>query len=435
MADVEQIRQATAEAISTSGPRPKISPFYSRAYAGYTLEQEQFYLSQLGAAKWKIVLDPMAGQGFLLAKLALSGAEVWLGDINPALCLLASLRDPAMIRRYKELRTWVEEVIRELPCSRDEGPPAEYVNEWLAPSIRGELQDYRELFGLTASPFNVSKRFLHQSLRTRFAAALPLLAARDIVCSRSSDNRTWTKPGGLQREMHIVGPISTALNLWAHYAQTLIDTDYSNSNLGRLFTSRMDAANGHFGDAPRADAIITSPPYANRLDYSRMWAPELEIAAAIWSGDTRLIKAGQIGSNVIRGISTNKEDEARLPKGILEVLMAIRNDAESYAAKRYYYPFFRNYAVSLARAVTRLSGQTREDGTLVVFVRDTVRKDILFPTGLLVEQILAQAGFRSLRKERQIVRRHVGLLRRGSSNGLYGLAQQEWWLSFRRGSK
>jgi hypothetical protein len=82
------------------------SPFYSRAYGGYTAEQERFYLDHIPVDA-ATILDPMAGQGFPLANLAYHGQNVWLGDINPALCLLSSLRSPKMAKSRDALAGWI----------------------------------------------------------------------------------------------------------------------------------------------------------------------------------------------------------------------------------------------------------------------------------------------------------------------------------------
>ena len=68
----------------------------------------------------------------------------------------------------------------------------------------------------------------------------------------------------------------------------------------------------------------------------------------------------------------------------------------------------------------------------MLFVRDTVRKDILFATASLAETTMRRVGFRVKTKHLHVVRHHVGLRRKGEAGGLFGLAQREWWLCFER---
>jgi DNA modification methylase len=405
------------------------SPFYSRAYGGYTAQQERFCLDHVpfsGAT----ILDPMAGHGILLANLAYKGAHVWLGDINPALCLLSSLRSPKMLRSREGLAAWVSDNLDKITGPTLRGSRLDYADEWIPENIKTQLHLYREVFDLSANPFRESD-FWSMSLKKQFAAALPILAARDIACFRSSDNLTWMKPGGLQRELNIREPLKRALTGWLKFAQHKAAETGTNRGFGELLVERMNATDGDFGSSPKVAAVVTSPPYANRLDYTRMWGPESQVAAALWDADIADIQLRQIGSNVVRG--TVDSNHGQLPKQVLDALTAIKDDAD-YASETYYYPFFRNYASSLATAVQNISARLTTRGVLVIFVRDTVRKDVLFPTGLLVEAIMQRAGFRIVGRERKIVKRHVGFRRRNTASGLYGVGQQEWWLAFRRSS-
>ncbi len=413
-----------------SGAELPKSPFFSRAYGGYTAGQEQFYRAHLGNPRGKKILDPMSGQGFLLANLAFQGATVWLGDINPTMCLMASLRSPEMVQHRERLSNWFDEELKRISFGT-KSIRSEYVDDWLPENIKIELQHYRSAFDLSGDPFRSERGFFQMPLRKRFAAAIPLLAAREIACFRSSDNHTWIKPGGLQREHHVKEPLRRAVTSWFEFAAARAESFPGASSWGDLVTMRMDAADGDFAASPKVNAVITSPPYANCLDYTRMWGPESQVSASIWGASVPDIQSRQIGSNVVRGTGNLAEDERRLPREIIRALRAIRGD-EGYASEGYYFPFFRNYAVTLARSVEKLASRITAGGTLVFFVRDTVRRDVLFPTGLLIEEVLRSAGHRVVGKERQIVKRHVGLRRRSATSGLYGVGQQEWWLAFRK---
>jgi hypothetical protein len=376
----------------------------------------------------------MGGQGFLLADLAFRGANVWLGDINPALCLLATLRSPAAINKRAMLFDRIEEKLKALKATRRPATGASFVDDWIPKNIAVELQSYRDLFAFSHDPFKFGGPFWKLPLHMKFAAALPILAAREIACFRSSDNQTWIKPGGLQREHHIAEPLRRALAAWLDFANERAASAHERSKWGALCSQRMDAASGQFGFSVTADAIITSPPYANRLDYTRMWGPETQVAASMWGSDVRGIQSRQIGSNVVRGLDNSREDLQTLPSQVQDALSAIRTDKD-YASEGYYFPFFKNYAISLMNTVQQIGANVRNGGTAIFFVRDTVRKDVLFPTGLLIEEVMKGAGFLAIGKERHVVKRHVGLRRRGSASGLYGVGQLEWWLAFERAKK
>jgi hypothetical protein len=411
-------------------------PFYTRAYGGFNVDQEQFYLAQIGTPLNKVILDPMGGQGYDLSKLAFHGARVWIGDINPAVLLLATLRDPRIVYNSTELVEWFTKWFAPFRSMKGRVAQLEYVDDWIAPSIRDDLIEYVQMLDLPskASPFSYKGKFWSAPINVRFAACLPILAARDIACFRGSDNKTWLKKGGLLRESSIYTPVMRALERWYRYAQSIHSSNQvCRKRGGFLSAQRMNVEQGTFGSCPLVDAIITSPPYANRLDYTRMWAPELEVLSAMWEGDSGEVKAQQLGSTVVEGKIVSSEEEGRLPKVVRQSLDEIRADKNWKASASYYYPFFRNYAISLARSLYQMYSKLRGEGTVVIFVRDTVRKDTMFPTAELVRSILIhELKMREVGKERKILRHHVGLLRKGSATGLYGLAQQEWWLAFRK---
>jgi hypothetical protein len=416
-------------------PRAK-TPFLARTYGGFTSEQESFYRAHVRSARNQTILDPMGGQGFTLSKLAHEGAHLWLGDINPGPLHLAMLRDPRLLNQSTNLASWFRSWVRPFQKNK-RAAVLEYVDDWIAPQIRDALNVYVEKLSLEAdlTPFSYASNFWSLPINLRFAACLPILAARSLTCFRGSDNVTWLKKGGLLRQGNIYDALMQALDLWCRFAEQTVAKS-AGSPLGAISVRRMNAEKGLFGEAPLADLIITSPPYANRLDYTRMWAPELEVLAAMWKESSSEIKSTQIGSTVVEGKHVLSKEEMQLPKTIRQSLFDIRNDADWKASESYYYPFFRNYAISMMRSLKQIENKLLPGGILVVFVRDTVRKDIMFPTAELVRSVLVRGSkMKLLRTEKKVVRTHVGLLRKSSSSGMYGLAQLEWWLAFRKSEK
>lgn len=411
------------------------SPFFSRAYGGFTSGQIEFYRKCLGRVGRKTIVDPMAGQGFALSELAYEGATLWLGDINPAPLVLASLRSREFCENRDALLDELESLLRKVKRKRRGKFSKRYVDAWVAPSIKSDLHDFADLLGigLFANPFNDS--FWQAPTTLRFCVAMTVLAARELACFRSTDNLTWLKPGGLQREHRIVDPMLRAASNWRSYAEGMCAEEDSNSeNYGSLCVARMDVTRGDFGSCPKAHAVITSPPYANRLDYTKLWGPECEVLAAMCSTSVAPIRREQIGTTVMKDRMNGASDDCPLPQVAVTALEQIRSDGAAYS-DNYYYPFFETYACSLVRGMLQIAQRLRKNGQLIVFVRDTVRKDILFPTGQLLVDALASQDVSLEEQQRRVISHHIGRLRRASTNGLYGLGQQEWWMSFRKGNK
>lgn len=410
------------------------SPFFTRSYGGYTPEQEEFYRSAIGKVARKTILDPMAGQAFALSKLAYECAQVLAGDINPAQLLLACLRAPEVIANRSFLAHSVAQKINRLKCKRRRRSEG-FVEDWLSPSIKNDLRDYAEMVGLGifTNPFLYNETFWTGPSELRFELAIVLLAARQITCYRSSDNVTWLKKGGLLRESRIVEPVERALARWLNYANEMYTRIRSHSaEIGSLSVQPMNVVEGLLGNAPKAHVIITSPPYANRMDYTKLWAPECEVLAVLCGTSVEQIRHEQIGTTVMRGRGEDTGEEKELPQVVRQSLDDIRTDRAA-SSHNYYYPFFRTYAAALSTGLRNITSRLRAKGRLIIFIRDTVRKDVLFPTGELVTRVLEDdCGCYRVDQKRHVIKSHVGYLRKGSANGLYGLAQQEWWLSFQK---
>jgi hypothetical protein len=417
------------------------SPFFQRNYGGFTQQQKDFFESILNPCEGMCVLDPMGGQGYYLSEIVKEQATVWLGDLNPAPLLLACLRDPGMIIMRDSILEYMNNILKYFSSQNDrENIRYKYMDDWIAPPIKQDIEKYAEIIGTTEfGNFSQNDKFWFSDPLIRFATCLPVLAAREIISFHESDNKTWLMPGGLLRETGIYGPLKRALDYWYDYANNVgnqMVKKLGRVTYGSLNVAYMDVEQGYFSHSPTPDAIITSPPYANRLDYTRMWYPELVIASILFNFDISLIKARQIGSTVVSNKPILEQELILLPKEIQKSLAEIRKDKSSRASESYYYPFFCNYAISLRKALSNMAIKLKNEGTLILYIRDTVRKDILFPAGMFVERILEDFGFTSIdnNNKKHIIRSHIGILRlRGSKPSVYGMAQIEWWLAFRKG--
>jgi hypothetical protein len=407
---------------------PPNFPFDSRSYGGLSSEQINFLEPYVKKARG-LILDPMAGQAHYLSQLACKGKQVYLGDLNPGPLLLASLRDPQFICSARKLKRLLLAVLDSPRSPIRESKPS-YCGDWISESSRLQLLEYVSALGLSRLGNPMSTSFWTAPIKDRFAMAIPVLAARSISCYTASDNLTWLKKGGLQTKYDIYPILVCALQRWYEYAQELSHSNFDPS--GELHVEYMNPVIGHFGACPKPNLIITSPPYANRLDYTRLWAPELEVLATMLGFDSTVIKTHQIGSTVVHGRKPSDVAVAELPSIIQKVLAQIRSD-NLYASESYYYPFFTNYALAMLRTFTALGRKLARGGHIVVFVRDTSRKDVLFPAGVLVETVLRNVGVKTLVEKREVfVRNHVGLRRRNAQVGSHGLAQREWWIVMRK---
>lgn len=388
------------------------SPFWWKTYGGYTSEQSAFAAKQLDPISGRRIHDPMSGQAFSLCQMAWHGGKVYLSDINPGPLSLASLRDPQLLKVATKIGGDLANLLIRTGKRRKSMKHPEYCREWLSNKTRIGLKEMFEMLGLdqTISPFDVGTGFWKLESSKKLPVAIAVLAARSLSCFRATDNQTWLRKGGVTPELTVDEAMRQALSSWMSFASNACrQADMR----GRLGITTWNIDKGPVPGLRAMDAIVVSPPYANRLDYSSLWAPETAILSAIFDKAADYLKTEQVGSTVVKNRWPNAEAIRELPSAIYKVLNAIRSHA-AHASDSYYYPFFANYALSLKRAVENWSGLLKKGGKLVVFVRDTVRKDHLFPTDRLISEVAEKSGLVPLEggTRLEIIRTHVGFLRK-----------------------
>ena len=247
-------------------PAVKRSPFWAKTYGGYTREQLDFFLKNLGTVDGKRICDPMSGQAFSTCQMAWSGADVQLFDIMVGPLALASLRDPVVLQNATAFASDIFRTLRRLRPSRQRKIVREHFPDWVSPQIAHELQQAADGFKIDQkqSPFAPESQYWHDFSCGRLVFGLLALAARSITCYQTSDNSTWLKKGGITPGISVLQALEEALHAWltfAQQAQMLI------KHSGRV---RIDTWNCETGIIPHTkesmDVVLVSPPYANRLD-------------------------------------------------------------------------------------------------------------------------------------------------------------------------
>ena len=276
-------------------------------------------------------------------------------------------------------------------------------------------------------PFDTDDSFWRESANRRLKLGLLVRAARNLTCFTRSDNVTWCKKGGLPPRVGALEAVRAALDDWMRFAAAQAGP----TTQGSLQVRLVDASENELTGFPRVDAVVTSPPYANRLDYTRLWGPELAVLRTIFpEAPVTALAASQIGTTTVAA-RRQKAQLFRFPRSVASALAAIESDPAEFS-DTYYHPFFLNYAVDLQRALYFAARRLRRGGRFVVFVRDTVRKDVLFPTDDLVQSTLRRdCGLAEVAHELVVIRGHIGL-RSQREVSLQGGAQRESWFCFRR---
>jgi hypothetical protein len=388
------------------------SPFFERAYGSYTAAQRAVVLKTFQPTLvTRTLIDPFCGIGSLLPSLVTAGYDVVASDINPVATAFVELRRPVHLQSLASVRASLVEVLERLPRARTAGRSFE--PSWLPPATAAWLAEYRD---------RISEVLVAPAIRS-VLQLLPILVARRLTTYTASDNAAWIRPGGLSSGEDPAELLHEAFLQWSHY---LYET-YRTSRIGSLRVWTHDVLTPLSGGP--FDGAFFSPPYANRLDYIRMFAPEAAVLEILAKVDVTGRSRQLIGTTVVRHADPNVMASSTLPKSVRDALARIRAD-KAKASATYYYPFFVNYANQLHAAMKNIIAALTPRSTGVIFLRDTPRKDVLFPAVDLVTNVLRKAKFR-VETESTVVRAHIGMRRKNVHLSLQGLAQQEWSISFK----
>ncbi len=175
------------------------------------------------------------------------------------------------------------------------------------------------------------------------------------------------------------------------------------------------------------DAIVTSPPYANRTDYIRHYLPASELLLAAAGCDERTIRSEQIGTPLIR----TDQPSRPLPASVTSILDRIRTH-HGYASERYYYKGFLYYFSDMADALARMRSWLRPGGLLLMVVQDTYYKDLYVPTADMLVDIADRCGFRAVGRQDWRVNQRLSSLSPHSRRRMPSRALSESLIAFSR---
>jgi hypothetical protein len=397
------------------------SSFFRRVYGSYTTGQATRILSLYPAPPPVLrLLDPFCGLGSLLPTLVARGHSVDAIDVNPVAVAFVDLRRPEYLRVAQQAVAVLAVVLKHLP-STISSSSARFEQGWLTDDVADWLGRYSQLVKRHTPAGGL--RDDHEAV-VRALTRLPLLAARDLTTYSSSDNASWLKAGGLQRTIEVRESLSVAAHAWIAYLKDA----YPQDRIGTLTVSVGDARS--LTAESEYDGVVFSPPYANRLDYVRMLAPEIAVLEALVGDVTRVSPGQLLGTTVVRNFAPDPIALRKLPVSARGALNEIRH-AKAKASSSYYYPFFANYAIGLDSSIRCVARALRPGGRGLIFVRDTPRKDVLFPTGNIIASILRSSGC-TVQASSRVVTHHIGMRRKRTHVSLQGLAQREWSIAFQR---
>jgi hypothetical protein len=237
-----------------------------------------------------------------------------------------------------------------------------------------------------------------------------LLCLRSLASFSSTANPTWLKPGGVRPRIRVEDVLNDVLARLEEYYLAAYAGEPRNGEGSVLFTAE-DAATLRSGLGP-ADVVCTSPPFCNRVDWGRLYAPECYFLRAVGEQDPA---AAFLGTTEVRtyGDDTFNEERrwlAACSPYVDELLCGVRKtQIEGERGSDYYVRYFTRYFALLFRVFDNtIANLTQTDGRMYYAVQDNAHRGQLISLEKALGEFLQLRGF-SITPIASWERHHLGL--------------------------
>jgi len=239
------------------------------------------------------------------------------------------------------------------------------------------------------------------------ARAILLLAIRDFASCSRSGNPTWLKPGGLRPPVLVQEAFQSAANRLVSFYEQMYGTKEIAKG-GRVILTDHDAS--AYRPKQEVDVIVTSPPFCNRVDWDRLYAPEHFFLNAVGVWHTR---AEFLGTTSVRGYDECESDMAFIATRSTYVRWLLRNvksrQRPDECPSNYYVKYYTRYFSRLFRVFdTAMSALRDTSGAIYFVVQDNQHRGLRIDIGRALTQSLSSNGF-EVRLRKTWNRPHLGL--------------------------
>lgn len=298
------------------------------------------------------VVDPMCGSGLVLREAVEQGHEAIGFDVDPLAVLMSkvwtrSLPTSMLFRRckavIKEASTLKSSNVL-LPWIDDDEDTSKYIDFWFAESQREQLRKLAYLLAGKRGPIN---------------CILQLAISRTIITKKIGASLAWdvshSRPHRVKNDNNydVFAGFESAVSKIAEEINRIPENSNATVRIGNA--RRLGRiANGS------VDAVITSPPYFNAIDYIRGHRLSL-VWLGYQVGKLRQIRSGSVGSE--KGVSRRRFDH--LSKNLLDGLDLPTDLDESTGAH------LRRYIMDMTKVIGEISRILKPRGLGVLVVANS----------------------------------------------------------------
>lgn len=369
---------------------PKKCKILASEYATYRNDiLEHFYKHIL--KKPCIFYDPMAGTAPLLPYLEVRGYTSYFNELLPVHYFANRAKSYTVFLKYrKNGKEWFQARLLELLLGLKD-KKLHHSNEWINEDV------LKVLIGAWNDTFNF------QNEEAIFLKAIILISIRSLSSFTPSKNPTWFKPGGVSEDRDIYTIINNNI---AKY-ENLYRTFYSAIGYSLPSKSKFTMNTAISNRIPKkAELIITSPPYANRLDLIRQFGPEIYFLSKVgYSVSTKDI-IGTTAVNDYPALSSDYEFLYNNSQHLRAFFSKIRKDNEHGAD--YYLKYYCRFFSILVNTMISVLSQLSPIGKAYIVTQDNIHRGFCIEMDTVLREIFRTHGW-STRIIKKWERHHLGL--------------------------
>ena len=143
--------------------------------------------------------------------------------------------------------------------------------------------------------------------------------------------------------------------------------------------------------------FVTSPPYPNYRDYSKLFKIENYVLDSIIMGESTDFNM-MIGSNNVSGKTFGNIHSEKANKFLTELLekaekLKVKNKKSCSDIKTYYYPYFAQYFYNIQEAYNKLDTMLQNNVVGYIVVNDNITRDIIVPVGAAICDTFNDLGY------------------------------------------
>lgn len=363
----------------------------SSEYATFRNEIQDYFRDKL-LRKPLIILDPMAGTAPLIPFIETHGHTAYLNDILPIHFIINRAKTYRIFECYKQHGyKWFFEKL--LLCMNDlKGKRLSISDKWIDDSV---LKSLIEAWQKTEQYDDISAIFIK---------AIILLSVRQLASITKSKNPTWLKFGGISSGKDLEEIIGESLTRFDQYYSYHYEAECIKTKGYCIFTNQNAA---EIRLPQKADIILTSPPYCNRLDYIVQYGPENYFLSALGNSSP---EKDLIGTTKVRNYETLEKDFKFLTnksKYANRLLNKIKNSRKA-DDPGYYLKYYTHYFAVLFQTITNVLDNLAPTGKMYIVTQDNTHRGQLVEIDRLLRELLKEKGWKS-KEIKRWERHHLGL--------------------------